>query len=85
MSKNIEKHVKEVLAKHFSMKEEDIRNDSSLIDDLGLDSFGMVEMLFVLKDRFGLEIPQVALINMKTAGDVINYLETQIGDKSGGT
>ncbi len=55
---------------------EDVQLDKSFVDDLGVDSLSMVEIIYECEDKFGVEIPDEAAKNLKTVGDAVNYIET---------
>ena len=45
-----------------------------LTEDLEADSLDAVELNMALEDAFGVSIPDEELANMKTVGDIFNYL-----------
>jgi acyl carrier protein len=47
-----------------------IRETSHLVADLGVDSLGVFELIQNVEDKFGLEIPDEALHEVETVGDV---------------
>lgn len=52
----IERVVIAILAKQLLLSPEEIAPDAK-VDDLGLDSLGKVEAIFVLEEHFGISIP----------------------------
>ena len=48
--------------------------DKSFVDDLDIDSLSMVEIAVAAQDKFGVEIPDDQLKNLKTVQDVIDYV-----------
>jgi acyl carrier protein len=48
---------------------------SRLREDLGLDSFAALEMLFELEEMVGIKIPQAAVMELRTVEDVLTYIE----------
>jgi acyl carrier protein len=48
--------------------------DKSFVDDLDIDSLSMVEIAVAAQDKFGVEIPDDQLKNLKTVQDVLDYL-----------
>ena len=48
--------------------------DKSFVDDLDIDSLSMVEIAVAAQDKFGVEIPDDELKNLKTVQDVIDYV-----------
>ena len=49
--------------------------DSLIADDLGADSLDVVEVIMSLEDEFGIEVPDEAVKDVRTVGDVVNYIE----------
>lgn len=45
-----------------------------LRDDLGLDSFAALELLFELEDRLGVRIARTAAQSFQTVGDVVSHV-----------
>ncbi|SDL66078.1 acyl carrier protein [Tessaracoccus oleiagri] len=54
---------------------EDVQLDKSFVDDLGVDSLSMVEIIYECEDKFGVEIPDEDAKNLKTVGDAVAYIE----------
>ena len=50
--------------------------DKSFVDDLDIDSLSMVEIAVAAQDKFGVEIPDDQLKNLKTVQDVVTYVRT---------
>ena len=72
--REIETKVKQILAEQLDLKIEKVTRHASFRDDLGMDSFGAVEFMFELKEKFRIEIPEKDLVDLKTVDDVITYL-----------
>ncbi len=68
----------QVLAAMLHRKPETIRMESSLVDDLGMDSFTAIEMLFQLEDQYGIEIPDEQVKAFQKVQDVVEYLESRL-------
>jgi acyl carrier protein len=73
----IETTVKDILAKQLSMEAGAINLDSRLVEDLGIDSFGSVEIAFELEEKFSLKIPDAALYEAKTVKNIVDYVASQ--------
>lgn len=67
--------VKKLIAKELNAKAEDIQMETKLVDDLGADSLDAVEIMFSLEEEFGIEIDDESAQNIKTVGDLVNYIE----------
>jgi len=73
----IEATVKDVLAKQLTMETGRINLESRLVEDLGIDSFGSVEVAFELEEKFDLKIPDAALYEAKTVKNIVDYIASQ--------
>lgn len=76
MSNVIENRVKAIIVKQLGVKEDDISNEKSFIDDLGADSLDIVELVMAMEDEFGFEIPDEEAENIRTVGDAVKYINT---------
>ena len=47
----------------------------SFVDDLDIDSLSMVEIAVAAQDKFGVEIPDDELKNLKTVQDVVVFVQ----------
>ncbi len=72
----IESKVKSIIADQLGVGEEEIKPESSFIEDLGADSLDIVELVMAMEEEFEVEIPDEEAENIKTVGDAINYINT---------
>mgnify|MGYP001125230758 FL=1 len=72
----IEAKVKSIIADQLGVGEDEIKPESSFIEDLGADSLDIVELVMALEEEFEVEIPDEEAENIKTVGDAINYINT---------
>jgi acyl carrier protein len=47
----------------------------SFVDDLDIDSLSMVEIAVAAQDKFGVEIPDEKLKDLRTVQDVVDYVQ----------
>ena len=73
---NIEAKVKSIIADQLGVGEDEIKLESSFIEDLGADSLDIVELVMAMEEEFEVEIPDEEAENIKTVGDAINYINT---------
>ena len=76
MSANIEQKVKNIIAEQLGVGEEEIKQTSSFIEDLGADSLDIVELVMAMEEEFEVEIPDEEAENIKTVQDAVNYITT---------
>ncbi len=55
----------------------EITEETSFKDDLGADSLDLFELVMRCEEEYGIEFPSDDLENIKTVGDVINYIKEQ--------
>jgi acyl carrier protein len=56
----------------------DVQLDSRLIEDVGIDSLGTYELVMDAEDRFGIEINDDQLLEVKTVRDVVEFVKSQV-------
>jgi acyl carrier protein len=72
----IEAKVKSIIADQLGVSEDEIKLESSFIEDLGADSLDIVELVMAMEEEFEIEIPDEEAENIKAVGDAINYITT---------
>jgi len=74
----IELKVKNILANKFDIAIDKIKASSSLKDDLGIDSFGAIELIFEVEEKFGINISEEDMKEVKIVQDIIEYLRNRL-------
>lgn len=69
--------VKSIIAEQLEVDEDKITMDSNIQDDLGADSLDIVDLVMSFEEEFDMEIPDDQVENIKTVGDVVNYVEAK--------
>ena len=67
--------LKTIIIEDFEIDEELITMNTSLTDDLDIDSLDLVDLVMTVEDEFSIELPDEALEGMKTIGDLVKYIE----------
>ena len=67
--------LKTIIIEEFEIEEELITMNSSLTDELDIDSLDLVDLVMTVEDEFSIELPDEALEGMKTIGDLVKYIE----------
>lgn len=65
----------EILNRYTDVNPADITGDSLILRDLGLNSYAMAEVAGDVEDEFGIEFSDSALMQVRTVGDVMRYIE----------
>ena len=61
----------------YSDANTEITSSSLLANDLGLNSFDLVSLVCEVEDEFSVEIPDRAIPQLVTVGDVVDYVAKQ--------
>ncbi len=77
----VDEKVKGIISEQLGVKKEEIKPESSFIDDLGADSLDTVEVVMALEEEFGIEIPDEDAEKITNVGDAIKYIEEKISKK----
>ena len=72
---DIFEQVKKILCDQPDLDEEQVTEDSEVIDDLGADSLDIVDLVMTLEEEFDTEIPDEDIENLRTVGDIVKYIE----------
>ena len=67
--------LKQVIVDTLSCDEDKVTIEATLAEDLGADSLDAVELNMAIEESCGVAIPDEELGNMKTVGDIFNYLQ----------
>jgi acyl carrier protein len=67
--------LKDIIAEQLSVEADEVNMDSNIQDDLGADSLDVVDLITTIEDEFDLSIPDEAVEEIKTVGDIVNYIE----------
>ncbi len=71
---SIEERVIGIVAEQLSIGADEIKNESSFIDDLGADSLDTVELVMALEEEFNIEISDDEAENISTVQSAIDYI-----------
>lgn len=74
----VESRVKKIVIEQLGVKEEEVKNDASFVDDLGADSLDTVELVMALEEEFETEIPDEQAEKITTIQEAISYIEENL-------
>ena len=75
---NVESRVRKIVSEQLGIKEDELRNDASFVDDLGADSLDTVELVMALEEEFEIEIPDEKSEKIVTVQQVIDHIESSL-------
>jgi acyl carrier protein len=65
----------EIIDEIAGVPADQVTPDKSFVDDLDIDSLSMVEIAVAAQDKFGVEIPDDELKNLRTVQDVVLFVQ----------
>jgi acyl carrier protein len=74
---DIAQRVREVIAKSLSVALEDVKAESSFINDLGADSLAIVELVLAFEEAFEIDIPDEDTEKIRTVQDAVDYIQAR--------
>ena len=76
---DIEQRVKKIVAEQLGVKEDEVVNTASFVEDLGADSLDTVELVMALEKEFDTEIPDEEAEKITTVQAAIDYVTSHQG------
>lgn len=70
----VEERVKKIVVEQLGVKEDEVNNEASFVDDLGADSLDTVELVMALEEEFKTEIPDEEAEKITTVQQAIDYI-----------
>ena len=67
--------MKEIICNYVDIAPEEITEASNLTDDLGLSSYDIMCVLGDLENEFGVTVNETEIVDIRTVGEAITYLE----------
>ena len=67
-----------IIAEVLNIDVDEIRQDSTFIDDLGADSLDIFQIIMGIEEEFDIEIPQDIAEKITTVGDALEKIKVAI-------
>lgn len=68
--------LKNLLVEELQLDPDEIKPESELANDLGINSIELADLIMMCEDKFGVEIEDDDIHNFVTIADVATYLES---------
>ncbi len=78
MATDLSDRIQAIVADQLGVKPAEVTKDASILDDLGADSLDVVELVMALEETFDIEIPDDAVEEMRTIGDIQRFVESHV-------
>ncbi len=75
--KALSTRVHSIVTDQLGVDKDSLSPEANLLDDLGADSLDVVELVMALEEEFSIEVPDDDVENIRTVGDIVQYIETR--------
>lgn len=75
MAASIADRVKKIVIEQLGVKEDEVKNTASFVDDLGADSLDTVELVMALEEEFDIEIKDEEAEKITTIQEAIDFVQ----------
>lgn len=72
---SVEEKVTSIIVDQLGVKKEDVKPESSFVDNLGADSMDIVELVMAFEDNFSIQIPDQEEESIRTVQDAIDFIK----------
>ncbi len=73
----VQERVKKLICEQLGVKEDQVKDEASFVEDLGADSLDTVELVMALEEEFETEIPDEEAEKITTVKQAIDYILAQ--------
>ena len=70
--------IQKIISEELCVEQDRITLQADFLEDLEMDSLDVVEIIMILEDEFGVEIPDDEIEGIKTVEDLVNYLANKL-------
>lgn len=73
----IENKVREIVCQQLDVDADQVKLETSFVDDLGADSLAVVELVLALEEAFEIDIPDEDTEKLRTFKDAVDYIASK--------
>ena len=71
---------KDILVEELSINAEDIKPEAELVNDLGINSLELADLVLLCEERFDITISDEDLHKFITVGDVVEFVSSKVSE-----
>jgi acyl carrier protein len=75
---DVPEKVKKIIVEQLGVDESEVTPEASFVEDLGADSLDTVELIMVLEEEFGIEIPDEDAEKIAQVKDAVQYIKERV-------
>ena len=74
----VENKVREIVCQQLDVDPEQVKLETSFVEDLGADSLAVVELVLALEEEFEMDIPDEDTEKLRTFKDAVEYINSKV-------
>lgn len=71
---------KDILVEELSINADDIKPEAELVNDLGINSLELADLILLCEERFDIVIADDDLQKFVTVGDVVDFVTSKVSE-----
>ncbi len=75
---SVEERVINIVSEQLGVSKDQIKHDTSFVNDLGADSLDTVELVMELEEEFDIQIPDEVAEKIQTVGQAIEHIQKAV-------
>lgn len=72
---SVAEKVKNIIVDQLGVSPEEVKSESSFVDDLGADSLDLTELIMAMEEEFGIEIDDEDAQKILKVKDAVDFIE----------
>ena len=77
---SVQERVKKLICEQLGVKDDEVKDEASFVEDLGADSLDTVELVMALEEEFETEIPDEEAEKITTVQQAIDFINARKSD-----
>ncbi|MBW2276710.1 MAG: acyl carrier protein [Deltaproteobacteria bacterium] len=73
----VENKVREIVCQQLDVDPDQVKLETSFVEDLGADSLAVVELVLALEEAFEIDIPDEDTEKLRTFKDAVDYIASK--------
>jgi acyl carrier protein len=78
-AEQIDAKVRSLIAEHLALEHHHISDEAEFLRDFGVDWLDCLELVIIMEEHFGIEIPDDRVDEVRAVGDLIRLIELHSG------
>jgi len=74
--------IRRMISEKLGIGIDEVREDASIIEDLGADSLDLVDIIMYIEDTFGIRVEDEELEKIRTLGDIVDNIAKKLEGES---